>query len=73
METNVNDLIKPGAYHRRTRRVFKTYSALRYYLDHRAENGLLEAGAVIESPLGLLIDPERFDSWVLGRSNRSSV
>ena len=44
----------------------RTYSALRYHLRGRQRNGLISTGAVVESPIGLLIDPERFGHWLLG-------
>jgi hypothetical protein len=60
-------LLKPGTYQRLNAHVFRTPVALRYYLDNRRENGLLECRGVVETPMGLRIDPERFAWWALGR------
>ena len=65
----VNDLMKPGEFQRANNRLFRTYSALRYHLDRRGDNGLLDCGAVVESPLGLLIDPAKFECWLLRRAS----
>jgi hypothetical protein len=66
--TTVSELRKPTEFLRIHRREIplKTISALRYHLDRRHENGLVEIGAVIESPLGLLISPRQFEAWILG-------
>ena len=65
----IAELRKPGDFLREHRRELplKTYSALRYHLDRRHENGLIECGAVIESPLGVLIWPTGFANWILGK------
>jgi hypothetical protein len=47
---------------------FKTYSAIKYHLAKRRHNGLLESGAVVESPIGTLINPDRFiGQWLCGK------
>jgi hypothetical protein len=47
----------------------RTYSAFRYYLGRRHVNGLVSSGAVVESPFGLLIRPNRFlGDWLNGRA-----
>lgn len=58
-------LVKPSEFQRRNCDWFRTYGALRYHLDRRHENGLVECGAVVETSLGLRIDPERFPAWLL--------
>lgn len=58
-------LVRPRDFQRRNPELFATYAALRYHLDHRRENGLLESGAVVETQLGLRIVPERFPLWLL--------
>jgi hypothetical protein len=70
--TEISELRKPSEFLRTHRRELplKTYAALRYHLDRRRSNGLLACGAVIESPLGLLIYPPQFEQWILG--SRSS-
>jgi hypothetical protein len=69
---NLNELQKPGEFHKRNPRVFRTYSALRKYLDKRHENGLITSGAVIETPLGLRIDAAKFEAWMLGRTESAA-
>jgi hypothetical protein len=66
--TEISELRKPTEFLRMHRRELplKTIAALRYHLDRRRENGLLACGAVIESPLGLLIYPPQFEKWILG-------
>ena len=66
----LTNLMRPKEFQRRNREFFNTYSALRYYLDRRHENGLIESGAVIETPLGLRIDIERFPAWLLGKATQ---
>ena len=46
---------------------FKNFRALTYQLTKRDANGLLECGAVAESPVGLLINPIKFRDWLLGK------
>jgi hypothetical protein len=43
----------------------KTFSALKYHMTRRAENRLLDAGAVVETQFGLMIHPARFLKWML--------
>ena len=65
------ELMKPGEFWRRHRRElpFGSYRALRYHLDCRTKNGLLECGGVVQSPTGLLIDPEQFLTiWLRGHA-----
>ena len=65
------ELMKPGEFWRRHRRElpFGSYRALRYHLDRRTKNGLLECGGVVQSPIGLLIDPEQFLTiWLRGHA-----
>lgn len=45
--------------------VVGSYRALRKRLELRRANGLLRAGAVVETKYGLLIDPEKYREWVL--------
>jgi hypothetical protein len=72
---SIAELRKPGEYWRdyRRRLPFHTQRALRYHLEKRASNGLTEIGAVIESPFGLLIDPERFELWILGKADHRPI
>jgi hypothetical protein len=73
METSKSPVLrKPGDFwhtHRRELPI-RSYGALRYHLERRRENGLVQSGAVIESPIGLLIAPERFEQWLLGSGRR---
>lgn len=61
-------LVTPSDFQRRNRDWFRTYANLRYHLDRRQTNGLLSSGAVVETRLGLRIDPEKFPAWLLGRN-----
>lgn len=65
-------LIKPQEFQRDNSVHFPTLSALRFHITHRRENGMLESGAVVESPLGLRIDPERFPEWLMGKYNQAA-
>jgi hypothetical protein len=58
-------LVRPLDFQRRNRDIFRTYSAFRYYLDHRHENGLVASGAIIETAVGLRVVPEKFPGWLL--------
>jgi hypothetical protein len=50
----------------------RSYVAFRRHLDRRRENGLVQSGAVVESPIGLLIQPAQFERWLLTPRPRSS-
>jgi hypothetical protein len=41
-----------------------TFNSLRHLVQLRHRNGLLSAGAVIEGPVALLINPDRFLAWL---------
>ena len=41
------NLMRPHEFQRYNRHLFRTMSALRYHLDRRHENGLVECGAVV--------------------------
>lgn len=47
------------------RNLLGTHDAFRKRLERRETNGLSAAGAVIESQLGLLVDPVKFREWLL--------
>jgi hypothetical protein len=69
METDpmLQALMRPRDFQRRNPDVFNTYSALRYHLDKRHHNGLVQSGAVVETALGLRINTERFPAWFMGK------
>ena len=56
---------KPGTFYERNRNLFTSHEAYRKQLERRQSNGLAAAGAVIETSLGLMIDPEKFRIWLL--------
>lgn len=64
-------LMRPRDFQRRCAEEFRTLRALRYHLTRRHANGLIAAGAVVETPIGLRIDPERFRVWMFGKSSPS--
>ena len=66
--TKRRKLSRPSRYQANNRQLFRTAAALRKHLDRRRDNGLLEYGAVVESRLGLLIDEERFATWLISKS-----
>ena len=68
MATMKHGLIRPSLFQSRNRDVFRTLAALRRRLDMRRENGLISSGAVIESPVGLLIDEAKFVDWLTGQN-----
>lgn len=62
-------LVKPAKYQRANRHLFRTPASFRWHLNNRHTNGLLACGAVIESPLGLLIDESKIERWLtMGRA-----
>lgn len=65
---HIPKLERPREFQRRHADLFPSISSLRYHLDKRHENGMLEAGVVLETALGLRIDPERFPAWLLGKT-----
>lgn len=58
------NLMKPREFQRRHRDWFRTESALLYHLRKRDENGMVASGLVLETPIGLRIDPEKFPDWL---------
>ena len=62
-------LVRPSDFQRSCAEQFRTIEALRYHLTRRRRNGLLESGAVVETPIGMRINPERFQAWMLGKSS----
>jgi hypothetical protein len=69
MDNDTFHLIKPAKYQRANRPLFRTYGALRWHLNNRRSNGLVACGAVVESPLGLLIDESKMPQWLMGRGH----
>ena len=67
---NVKRLCKAPSFYRRHENLFASYAAYRKYLERRHRNGLVAAGAVVETPLGLMIDPPNFCAWLLGSQPR---
>jgi hypothetical protein len=59
------NLVLPQDFQRNHRDLFRTYTSLRYHLDRRHQNGLLQSGAVVETRLGLRIVPDKFPDWLL--------
>lgn len=51
---------------------WNTFSGFKYHLERRHRNGLAECGAVIDSPIGQLIDPPRLLRWLRGDSQRAA-
>jgi hypothetical protein len=66
--THTSVLRKPGEYWQTHGRELpiRSYPAFRYHLTKRHKNGLVESGAVVESPIGLMIVPAQFERWLLG-------
>jgi hypothetical protein len=65
-------LLKPKQFWNAYRRVlpWNTFRGFRWALEQRHRNGLLQSGAVIHGPFGLLLDPERFfNQWLRGNSS----
>jgi hypothetical protein len=63
-------LLKAAEFQRRNRHLFPTLPALYRHVARRKDNGMLEAGAVIEAPTGqLLFDPGAFERWLRGAGN----
>ena len=62
---NVKRLCKAPSFYRRHENLFASYAAYRKYLDRRHRNGLITSGAVVETPLGLMVDPLSFRAWLL--------
>jgi hypothetical protein len=66
-------LLKPGAFWQlhNKRLPFRTYSAIKYHLERRHRNGLIESGAVVDSPIGTLVNPDIFlGEWLQGKAAR---
>src|SRR5262245_6931168 len=57
-------LMKPSQFRREYPMLFPTDGALWHHLHRRDHNGLIRAGAVVETSLGIRVDPENFLAWV---------
>lgn len=62
---DLKNLQRPRVFYDEHRNLFTSYKAFRYRLEARASNGLVEAGAVIDTAFGPLIDPEAFRQFLL--------
>lgn len=58
-------LQRPTPFFEGNRNLFTSWEAFRKQIERRRTNGMAPAGAVIETSLGLMIDPERFHVWLL--------
>ncbi len=63
--TRLRRLRKARAYYQEHRHLLGSPDAWRKRLERRHTNGLLTSGAVVETSLGLMIDPPRFRMWLL--------
>ncbi len=63
--TRLRRLRKARIYYEEHRHLLGSPDAWRKRLERRQANGLLAAGAVVETSLGLMIDPLRFRIWLL--------
>lgn len=54
----------PGFY-QDNRNVLGSRDAFRKRLERRYQNGLIASGAVVETSLGVMVDPPRFWDWFL--------
>jgi hypothetical protein len=73
MQAKAAELLKPRDFwlEHSAELPLRTYSAFRYHLEKRHENGLISSGSVVESPFGLLIRPSRLlGDWLNGNSGR---
>jgi hypothetical protein len=58
-------LRKPRRFFDQNQNLFASRDAFRKQLERRHFNGLTTSGAVVETAMGLMIDPSRFISWLL--------
>lgn len=68
----IDRLVKPSKFRREYPRLFPTDGALWHHLHRRNLNGLTEAGAVVETSLGIRVDPENFLTWVMNPRRRDA-
>lgn len=54
------------------RNILGSKDAFRKRLERRHLNGLAECGAVVETAIGLMIDPPRFRAWLLEPSQQAA-
>ncbi|HWG75370.1 MAG TPA: hypothetical protein VN660_01080 [Steroidobacteraceae bacterium] len=62
---DVSLLQKPQRFFTQNQNLFASREAFRKQLERRYSNGLAADGAVVETAVGLLIDPPRFTCWLL--------
>jgi hypothetical protein len=67
VEIDLNALRRAREFYDEHPHLFSSYKSFRYWLDHRASNGLIATSAVVETRFGLLIDPKKFASWMASR------
>jgi len=52
-------------FYQEHRNLLGTRDAFRKRLERRYKNGLVASGAVVETSLGVMVDPPRFWDWLL--------
>jgi len=61
----IRRLVRAAAFAEAHPNLVHSYATLRRQIHHRHQNGMTSANVCVESRYGILIDPERYQSWVL--------
>jgi hypothetical protein len=64
-------LRRASDFYDENRGLFSSRDAFRKRLERRELNGLAASGAVLETNLGLMIDPPRFRTWLLSPQDQT--
>jgi hypothetical protein len=72
-QPNLKQLCKAPTFYRRNKNLFSSYEAFRKQLTRRQVNGLADSGAVVATSLGLMVDPPRFQTWLLAPNSQNQA
>lgn len=72
-EVRAGRLVRVVEFQRMNQRLFPTEVSLRHYVKQRRTNGLLKSGAVLETRIGIFIDPIAFLDWLFDRSESKAA
>jgi hypothetical protein len=62
---DIRQLVRPAIFFAANRNLFASYDAFRKQLERRRWNGLAASGAVVDTRLGLMLQPHRYSLWLM--------
>jgi hypothetical protein len=61
---DIKQLVRPASFFVSNRNLFASYEAFRKQLERRQSNGLASSGAVVDTRLGLMLQPRQYCLWL---------